>query len=87
MRGEKRRAPRHLFLDRPVYGNTTEVPVQEDAPTQPISSYGWSKLMSEIMLRGTGRAPGLGHVILRCFNVAGADRAAAPGNQARLRRI
>jgi UDP-glucose 4-epimerase len=56
-----------------VYGNTTEMPVSEDAPTQPISPYGWSKLMSEIMLRDAGRAHGLGHVILRYFNVAGAD--------------
>ncbi len=56
-----------------VYGNTTEAPVNEDAPTQPISPYGWSKLMSEIMLRDAGRAHSLGHVILRYFNVAGAD--------------
>jgi len=56
-----------------VYGNTAEIPVKEDAPTQPISPYGWSKLMSEVMLRDAGRAHGLGHVILRYFNVAGAD--------------
>ena len=34
-----------------VYGNPTEIPVKEDAPTLPISPYGWSKLMTEIMLR------------------------------------
>jgi UDP-glucose 4-epimerase len=56
-----------------VYGNAAAVPVTEDAPLQPISPYGWSKLMSEIMLRDAGRAYGLGHVILRYFNVAGAD--------------
>jgi UDP-glucose 4-epimerase len=56
-----------------VYGNPAEIPVKEDAPTQPISPYGWSKLMSEIMLRDAGRAHGLSHVILRYFNVAGAD--------------
>ncbi len=56
-----------------VYGNPVEVPVKEDAPTLPISPYGWSKLMSEIMLRDAGRAHGLRHVILRYFNVAGAD--------------
>jgi UDP-glucose 4-epimerase len=56
-----------------VYGNPAEIPVQEDAPTQPISPYGWSKLMSEVMLRDAGRAHGLSHVILRYFNVAGAD--------------
>src|ERR1700722_10566541 len=56
-----------------VYGNPTTIPVPEDAPTQPISPYGWSKLMTEIMLGDAGRAHGLGHVILRYFNVAGAD--------------
>jgi UDP-glucose 4-epimerase len=56
-----------------VYGNPTEIPVREDSATQPISPYGWSKLMTEIMLRDAGSAYGLHHVILRYFNVAGAD--------------
>ena len=56
-----------------VYGNPVELPVREDAPTLPISPYGWSKLMTEIMLRDASSAHGLGHVILRYFNVAGAD--------------
>ncbi len=56
-----------------VYGNPAEIPVQEDSATLPISPYGWSKLMTEIMLRDAGSAYGLQHVILRYFNVAGAD--------------
>jgi UDP-glucose 4-epimerase len=56
-----------------VYGNPAAVPIGEDAPTLPITPYGWSKLMTEIMLRDAGRAHGMGHVILRYFNVAGAD--------------
>jgi len=56
-----------------VYGNPAIVPVAEDAPLMPVSPYGWSKLMSEVMLRDTSAAHGLGHVILRYFNVAGAD--------------
>jgi UDP-glucose 4-epimerase len=56
-----------------VYGNPTTIPVPEDAPTQPISPYGWSKLMTEIMLGDASRAHGFTHVILRYFNVAGAD--------------
>jgi UDP-glucose 4-epimerase len=56
-----------------VYGNPSEIPVREDTPTLPISPYGWSKLMTETMLRDTGRAHGLKYVILRYFNVAGAD--------------
>ncbi len=56
-----------------VYGNPAQVPVAEDAPLAPVSPYGWSKLMTEVMLRDAGAAHGLGHVILRYFNVAGAD--------------
>ncbi len=41
--------------------------------TAPISPYGTSKLMSEIMLHDAGKAHGLRFVILRYFNVAGAD--------------
>src|SRR6202042_1257390 len=39
-----------------VYGNPAKVPVREDAPTMPISPYGWSKLMTEIMLRDASGA-------------------------------
>jgi UDP-glucose 4-epimerase len=56
-----------------VYGNPTAIPVREDAPTMPISPYGWSKLMTETMLRDASHAHGLNHIILRYFNVAGAD--------------
>jgi UDP-glucose 4-epimerase len=56
-----------------VYGNPAAIPVPEDAGTAPISPYGWSKLMTEIMLRDTSRAHDLAHVSLRYFNVAGAD--------------
>ena len=56
-----------------VYGNAEAVPVREDAPTAPISPYGTSKLMSEIMLHDAGKAHGLRFVVLRYFNVAGAD--------------
>src|SRR5450759_3831553 len=56
-----------------VYGNAEHVPVREDAPTAPISPYGTSKLMSEIMLHDAGTAHGLHFVVLRYFNVAGPD--------------
>ena len=39
----------------------------------PLSPYGWSKLMTEMMLRDTSAAHDLTHVALRYFNVAGAD--------------
>ena len=56
-----------------VYGNAETTPVREDAPTRPISPYGSSKLMSEIMLHDAARAHGMRFVVLRYFNVAGAD--------------
>jgi len=56
-----------------VYGNPARVPVAEDDPTVPMSPFGSSKLMTETMLRDAGAAHGLRHVILRYFNVAGAD--------------
>lgn len=56
-----------------AYGQPRVVPVDENAPTSPESPYGWSKLMSEQMLRDMSAAHGLRHVILRYFNVAGAD--------------
>jgi len=62
-----------------VYGNPDRVPVGEDDPVRPMSPYGSSKLMTEIMLRDAGAAHGLAHVILRYFNVAGADPALRTG--------
>jgi len=56
-----------------VYGNPGDPSVDEEYPTLPINPYGWSKLMTEIMLRDASRAHELRHVIFRYFNVAGAD--------------
>jgi UDP-glucose 4-epimerase len=62
-----------------VYGNVEVVPVSEDAPTVPMSPYGWSKLMTEIILRDVGHAHPLRYAVLRYFNVAGADPALRTG--------
>lgn len=56
-----------------VYGNPRENPVSEDAPPAPVSPYGWSKLMTEVMLADAARAHDFRYVALRYFNVAGAD--------------
>ncbi|HEY0568116.1 MAG TPA: UDP-glucose 4-epimerase GalE, partial [Xanthobacteraceae bacterium] len=65
-----------------VYGNPMSVPVTETAATAPISPYGSSKLMTEAMLRDASHAYGLNHVILRYFNVAGADPQLRTGQSA-----
>jgi len=66
-----------------VYGNPAIVPVREDAPLAPMSPYGSSKLMTEVMLRDAAAAHDLKHVILRYFNVAGADPKLRTGQSTR----
>ena len=66
-----------------VYGDPVNVPVAEDDATIPMSPYGSSKLMTEIMLRDAGLAHGLRYVILRYFNVAGADPQGRTGQSTR----
>jgi UDP-glucose 4-epimerase len=62
-----------------VYGNPGQMPVPEHAPTRPLSPYGSSKLMTEIMLHDVASAHGMRYVVLRYFNVAGADPQARVG--------
>jgi UDP-glucose 4-epimerase len=62
-----------------VYGGTGEEPVTECHPAAPISPYGMSKLMTERMLIDEAVAGGPRYVILRYFNVAGADPAGRAG--------
>ena len=56
-----------------VYGEPATLPIHEGTATNPISPYGTSKLMSELVLHDAARAHGLKFVVLRYFNVAGAD--------------
>lgn len=56
-----------------VYGIPETGQVHELSPLLPINPYGASKMMSERMLTDLSAASALRHVILRYFNVAGAD--------------
>ncbi len=56
-----------------VYGEAAEMPVTEQTLPNPVSPYGRSKLMVEQMIDDTRAAHGLNAMILRYFNVAGAD--------------
>ncbi|NJL24452.1 MAG: UDP-glucose 4-epimerase GalE [Calothrix sp. SM1_5_4] len=62
-----------------VYGNPDHVPIKETARREPINPYGRSKMMTEMALEDFARAYGLGYVILRYFNVAGAHPDASIG--------
>lgn len=56
-----------------VYGDAPVAAVTEETPTNPVSPYGRSKLMTEWMLQDTAFASDLRYAALRYFNVAGAD--------------
>jgi UDP-glucose 4-epimerase len=62
-----------------VYAEDAAQPMRESEPTVPISPYGRSKLMTEWMLEDTARAHDFRHIVLRYFNVAGADPAGRTG--------
>jgi UDP-glucose 4-epimerase len=56
-----------------VYAEDAPQPLAESAPTGPISPYARSKLMTEWMLQDVARAHDFRPIVLRYFNVAGAD--------------
>jgi UDP-glucose 4-epimerase len=60
---------------------SSEQPISEDDPTEPSSPYGLSKLMAEKIIRDTTTATPLTAVVLRYFNVAGADPQGRTGQQ------
>lgn len=58
-----------------VYGNSPyKPPFNEDMTGNPLSPYGQTKLMGEEIIRSYCNAYGMKAIILRYFNVAGADR-------------
>lgn len=67
--------PRFVFSSTAaVYGMPKTSAVTEESPTLPINPYGRTKLMSEWVIEDTAAAhPDFCYVILRYFNVAGAD--------------
>ena len=56
-----------------VYGMPEQTVLTEDLPLAPINPYGASKMMSERMMMDLAAASSLNYVILRYFNVAGAN--------------
>jgi UDP-arabinose 4-epimerase len=62
-----------------VYGTPTKKLISETDDLSPINPYGRSKLMSEMMIRDAARAYGIGAIVLRYFNAAGAAPEAGIG--------
>jgi len=56
-----------------VYGNPHAIPMQEDHPTNPVNSYGESKLALERVLRWYAEAYGWTIIAFRYFNACGAS--------------
>jgi UDP-glucose 4-epimerase len=56
-----------------TYGEPEQVPMPETLPTDPVNSYGNSKLAVDRMIGDECRAHGLGATSLRYFNVGGAS--------------
>ena len=62
-----------IFSSTGVTYASSEKNLTESSPTLPVSPYGHSKLMAEQLVRDTCAANDMKSVILRYFNVAGAD--------------
>jgi len=81
------RAAVNCSVDKFIFSSTAAVygtpdkpePVRENAVLTPMSPYGSSKLMSEMMIRDVANAHEMRYVILRYFNVAGGDPAGRVG--------
>ena len=71
---KKRGCKRIIFSSScATYGEPEKMPITEEMPQNPINPYGFTKLAVEHILWDYQRAYGLGSVILRYFNAAGAD--------------
>jgi UDP-glucose 4-epimerase len=76
--------PRARFIfssSAAVYGEPVMTPCHEVDPKEPISPYGESKLMTEMILESYHRAYGLDYVAFRYFNACGADSQARHGQE------
>lgn len=60
------------FSSAAIYGDAGTEAVTEDAPLRPLTPYATSVAAAEDLVRCQARASGLGAVVLRVFNTAGA---------------
>ena len=55
-----------------VYGEPAKIPIKENDPITPITTYGISKLASEEYIKSYSKSYGIQYTIFRLFNVYGA---------------
>jgi UDP-glucose 4-epimerase len=60
-----------LVSSAAVYGNPPALPIREDAPTRPLSSYGYHKLLSELLVEEACRLWGAWGAVARVFSAYG----------------
>jgi UDP-glucose 4-epimerase len=80
----RRAMPRTKFVyssSAATYGEPVMLPVHEVDPAEPVSPYGQSKLMVDMMLESYHRAYGIDYVSFRYFNACGADPRARHGQE------
>jgi GDP-4-dehydro-6-deoxy-D-mannose reductase len=58
-----------VFGSAAEYGDTTQSPIGEDAPLQPVSEYGRAKVAQTTLAESLARARGIPLTILRPFNI------------------
>jgi len=70
------RTRRFIFISSggSVYGPAQKLPITEDHPLQPLSSYGRAKLAMEAEVRAFGERTGLETVMIRPGNIYGFER-------------
>lgn len=64
-----------------IYGNNNIVPISESDNKEPVSPYGWSKLMGEQIIKDFCIAYGMKAIALRYFNATGCDLDGELGNR------
>lgn len=64
-----------------IYGNENTIPISESDNKNPVSPYGWSKLMGEQIIKDFCIAYGMKAIALRYFNATGCDLDGELGNR------
>lgn len=80
----KRALPRTKIIfssSAATYGEPVLTPIDESFPERPMSPYGESKYMIDMMLQSYHRAYGLNYVSFRYFNACGADSQGRHGQE------
>lgn len=72
-----------IFSSTAAVYESSDSPIAENGELNPVSPYGWSKLMSEQIIKDAYKAFGINSVILRYFNVAGNEENGLIGEEAK----